>query len=153
MKKIFLFLAMIAMIASVTVSCKKDDKKDPKDVAQLLSSGDWMGYVSGYKKNNSQWDFNNERNYAVVYFKRTAANATYGTGHQREYKNEHMNEQTGYAEFSWNVTDEQIRISYSTEGWSDVFIKLDDCDINNSQFKGDMYDYNDHKYVFDFNKQ
>lgn len=146
-------MAMIAMIASVTVSCKKDDKKDPKDVAQLLTSGEWAGYVTGYKKNNAQWDFNNERNYAVVHFNRTSENVTYGTGTQQEYKNEHSSEQSGYAEFTWSMTDNEIRIAYITDGWGDVYIKLDDCDITSSQFKGDMYDYYDHKYVFDFNKK
>ena len=29
MKKIFLFVAMVATVALLNVSCKKDDKKDP----------------------------------------------------------------------------------------------------------------------------
>ncbi|MBQ9640913.1 MAG: hypothetical protein IJV06_05090 [Bacteroidaceae bacterium] len=151
MKKIFLLMAVIATALLLNVSCKKDDKKEPQDVATWLV-GDWQGYVSGYKKNNSQWDFNNERNYAVVRFVASSNGAKNGTGYQLEFKNEHMVEQTGFAEFFWKLEDENVRISYKTEGWGDVYFNFNDCELTASVFRGEMYDYTDHKYVFDFVK-
>lgn len=152
MKKFFLFVAMVATVALLNVSCKKDDKKDPQDVANNLI-GDWQGYVSGYKKNGSQWDFNNERSYAVVRFLSSGNNAKSGMGNQVEFKNEYMEEQWDYSEFAWKLEDDKIRISYLTDGWSDVYINFNDAELNSSTFKGEMYDYSDHKYVFDLTKK
>ena len=152
MKKIFLFVAMVATVALLNVSCKKDDKKDPQEVANNLI-GEWQGYISGYKKNNSQWDFNNERGYAVIRFLSAGNNNKSGMGNQLEFKNEHMTEKTDYAEFSWKIEDDKIRISYLMDGWGDVYIYFNDVELNSSVFKGEMFDYTDHKYVFDLTKK
>ena len=75
-----------------------------------------------------------------------------GTGRQLEFDNEYMREQTGYAEFNWRMTDDKIQISYSEQGWNDVYFEYNNCVIDGSQFKGDMFDYFDHKYVFELYK-
>ena len=150
MKKILVFMAIIATAATLCVGCKSDSKKDPQETINNLTGGDWQGYISGYKKNGSQWDFNKERNYVILHFERTGE--LNGTGRQLEFDNEYMREQTGYAEFNWRMTDDKIQISYSEQGWNDVYFEYNNCVIDGSQFKGDMFDYFDHKYVFELYK-
>ena len=74
-------------------------------------------------------------------------------GNQLEFKNEHMTEKTDYAEFSWKIEDDKVRIIYLADGWGDVYIYFNDVELNSSVFKGEMFDYTDHKYVFDLTKK
>ena len=150
MKKIFMFMALTATVTLLCVSCKKDEKS-PEDTASELVGSDWQGYISGYKKNGSEWVFNNERNFAVVRFTANADDPLKGKGYQLEYENENKYENTGKAEFTWNVTDDKLHIAYITEGWGDVYLEYNkNCEIKGDRFSGEMFDYHDHKYVFEF---
>ena len=107
MKKIFMFVAMIATITLLCTSCKKYEES-PQDFAATLVGNDWQGYISGYKKNGSEWTYNGERNYAVLHFVKAAVDSPLkGKGYQLEYENENKYEYNQKAEFTWNVTEDK----------------------------------------------
>lgn len=148
MKKVFKYATMVAAIAMMTLmsSCKNNDK-DPMDVSTGITNKDWTGYLVDQKENGSSWK-DMERTKVAIRFNKDQMTPLSGTGYQLEY-DDHMSVKDKNA-FKWAITGDRINIDY--ESWTDVFIEFnhDVCVINSNRFSGEMYDGNQHRYLFDF---
>ena len=142
MKKVFTIMTLFAALAIVTISCKDD--KDPEEVSKNITGTDWAGYLTEEKKNGSSWEYNKQRNYAVIHFNGTSTGTavpTSGTGYQVEFKNEFMAEKTGYSNFSWRLEGGELKMAYQADDWNDTYIDYNDATVTSTVFNGYMYDY------------
>ena len=129
MKKVFTYVTVLAAIAMLTMvtmtSCK--DKKDPYDVANGILSRDWQGYIQDQKENGSSWK-DMDRSKVTIHFQKTTDSPFRGIGYQLEWEDDGSVKDKN--KFNWYITSDRIDIDYN-------------------QFKGEMYDDKQHRYVFD----
>lgn len=148
MKKVFTYVTVLAAIAMLTMmtmtSCK--DKKDPYDVANGILSKDWQGYIQDQKENASSWK-DMDRSKVTIHFQKTTDSPFRGIGYQLEWEDDGSVKDKN--KFNWYITSDRIDIDYDT--WTDVFIEFnnDVFQVDANQFKGEMYDGKQHRYVFD----
>ncbi|MBR1503787.1 MAG: hypothetical protein IJ618_07905 [Prevotella sp.] len=147
MKKVFTYMTIFAAIAMMTLvtSCKNSDK-DPNDVANGILAKDWQGYLEDQKESGSSWK-EMDRTKVTIHFEKTAASPFQGIGYQLELEDDGSVKDKN--KFTWTISSDRINIDYET--WTDVFIEFnhDVFQVDANQFRGEMYDGKQHRYLFD----
>ena len=149
MKKVFVhttLLVVIAIMTMMTMTSCKSSKKDPYDVASAILAKDWEGYIQDQKENGSGWK-DMDRTKVTIHFQKTADSPFRGIGSQVEWDDDGSMKDKN--KFNWTITSERIDIDYDT--WTDVFIEFnhDVFQVDANQFRGEMYDGKQHRYLFD----
>ncbi|MBR6867185.1 MAG: hypothetical protein IKN02_03030 [Prevotella sp.] len=153
MKKLLIFMTMFVAAALLTISCSKDDGKDPAQVVKDLTSTDWQGEVKELKRNGRSWEDGYQTHWAVMRFKAAGTQALAGSGYQLEYRNENTIPEnlTDESAFTWRIDGDIIRVIYTNQEWHSLYINYNDADIDANRFTGEMIDNEDDRYKFLFN--
>ena len=117
MKKLLIFMTMFVAAALLTISCSKDDGKDPAQVVKDLTSTDWQGEVKELKRNGRSWEDGYQTHWAVMRFKAAGTQAQAGSGYQLEYRNENTIPEnlTDESAFTWRIDGDIIRVIYTNQ--------------------------------------
>ena len=130
MKKIYTYLATIIVAMTVLTSCNQDawDREDARTL-----DGTWTGYIDVYYADRWGWTGDTYRT-SMCFIREDAYG---GWGYEADYDTGYYNE--AYSEFSWEVVNGVIRISYAAPGWNPI--RIYDYRLTGNYFEGYMDDY------------
>lgn len=130
MKKIYTYLATFIVAMTVLTSCDQDawDREDARTL-----DGTWTGYIDVYYADRWGWTGDTYRT-SMCFIREDAYG---GWGYEADYDTGYYNE--AYSEFSWEVVNGVIRISYAAPGWNPI--RIYDYRLTGNYFEGYMDDY------------
>ncbi len=158
MKKLFLFLTVIAAMATVTVSCSKDDDVISKEdfvnkLTQGGTSGTWEGMERTKTRSWGSWSNDGDK-YAIMRFDRSTTTATEGTGYLLYFENSYKETFKDKSDFTWNIVGDELRINYHHTNWAPVHAEYNTTElvIKGDNFVGTWYESSDKKFEFNYKK-
>ena len=158
MKKLFHFLTIIAAMATIMVSCSKDDDVISKeDFVYKLTQGGTSGTGEGTERTKSKswgtWSNDGEK-YAIMRFDRADAKATEGTGYLLYFENSYKETLKDKSAFTWNFVGDELRINYRHTNWAPVHAEYNTTElvIKGDYFDGTWYESSDKKFEFNYKK-
>ena len=158
MKKLFFYLTVIAAMATVTVSCSKDDDSISSEefANKLLQNGTtctWEGAERTLSRSWGKWSDDGEK-YAIMRFDRSSTTALSGTGLVLYFENSYKDTYKDGSEFTWSFAGDELRITYRHNGWAPVHAEYNTTEliINGDKFVGTWYESSDKKFEFGYTK-
>jgi len=145
MKKIYTYITMM-MMAAVTMmsfsSCEQDDTYE----AELLTNGDWQGYLGVYY--SDRWRVSGTTYETVMHFTHNSAYATSGRGYEVDYDTRSPYRDYAYSTFKWFIVDGEITLIYDDDRWAPIYIY--NYGLYSSSFRGYIDDGTGRNIQFDF---
>lgn len=145
MKKLYTYIAMMMMAATTLTaftSCEQDDTYE----AELLTNGDWQGYLGVYY--SDRWRVTGNTYETVMRFTHKSSYATSGRGFEVDYDTRSPYRDYAYSTFKWFIVDGDITLIYDDDRWSPIYIH--GYTLYSSRFYGYINDGTERRIEFDF---
>lgn len=145
MKRIYNYITMMMMAAmtlTTFTSCEEDDTYE----AELLTNGDWQGYLGVYYGN--RWNVTGNTYETVMHFTHNSAYATSGRGYEVDYDTRSPYRDYAYSTFKWFIVDGEITLIYDDDRWNPIYITR--YTLHSSAFRGYINDGSGRDIQFDF---
>jgi hypothetical protein len=162
MKKLFVYMTLVAAMAMMVVSCSKDDDDtDSTDnrlkftnlLTQNSTSCTWEGTERTKERDWGNWAEKGDK-YAVMRFDRSSTQAIEGTGYVIYFENAYKDNVKDQSEFMWNFANDVLNITYRHSGWAPVHAeyRTSELVINGDKFEGTWFEASDKKFEFSYKK-
>ena len=145
MKKLYSYIAMMMMAATTLTaftSCEQDDTYE----AELLTNGDWQGYLGVYY--SDRWRVTGNTYETVMRFTHNSSYATSGRGFEVDYDTRSPYLDYAYSTFKWFIVDGEITLIYDDDRWTPIYISH--YSLYSSSFRGYINDGSGRNIQFDF---
>ena len=163
MKRLFLFLTVIAAMATVMISCSKDDDESENiqqkkltfanALTQNSTSCAWEGLQTEQHYSWGNWS-DHATKYFIMRYDRTSTEAINGTGWAYVFKTQWKEEFIEKTEFTWRFNDTNSTLEISYRAWNPVHAEYNTTEltIKGNTFVGTWFESSDCKYQFEYKK-
>lgn len=162
MKKSFIYLSFMAIMAMIVVGCSKDEEKDTPNtrlnfanaLTQNSTTCTWEGYDQYQRKELGNWVNEKRKSYVVIRFDRASTTAYNGTGVVLTFENEYKEDFKESSDFVWSFDNSQLQITYRHSGWAPVYAEYNTSEliISGNSFRGYWWEQTDRRFEFRYTK-